>query len=165
MGTFEWTRVVEENQPLTLFYLAVAVIDVGQTLTKCHFNWHLGGYSNVRVNPNNVMNTPVTWGLVTVNSGATPPTPLSSPADPDRPIQRWLYTETRWLVPTVTSDYLTLWSDSGRGQAEQTAGQVKVPTGYGHSVVLYAAWELPALLSPDGNWALGYWCNALIETP
>lgn len=164
--TLAWTRVSFNNQPLTQFFQSIVQLNPGQTLLRTHFGWGIGGFSPARENPQNIMNSGIVFGLVTADQGSTPPTPIVHPGDVARPRQRWLWMETRYPVVTAImgDGDLVTWTDSRQGEPTDTKGEVAVPSGLGHVVFLYASWDIKLNFPVDGNWALYFWANCLIET-
>lgn len=151
-----WARTIQFVQDYQTGAVLLGRLMNGQTYVRVHFRWGFYGDTSTIVAMDSIAANLQTFGIITVfgDGTETPPTPFSSPNDPDPPTQRWLWYETRSPVPRVMSDAANViaWTDSGSTEPTDIKAQV-LATGVpaGDQLDLWATWSAVAPWDASGS--------------
>lgn len=143
--TFAWRRDTWTSFAYSGGSILLHSIPNGQTYVRVHLRWGFYGDTPAMIEPQGVVNSIMSAGLVTTigNGTETPPNARTGAGDAAPPTQRWIYWETRAPVVAAVDGQLSTiyWRDSGPTEETQTKGQV-LATGVpaGESLNLWFTW-------------------------
>lgn len=154
--TYTWIRPFVSAFAYNSGAILLASIPAGQTYVRQRFRW--GVYADSRPDVAMVLlaqNT-ISAGLVTtVGDGTeTVPNARSGSGDAAPPLKRWIYWETRGMIPTAVDAAagVVTWRDTGSTEMTQSEGQVAanfVPGGL--FLNLWFSYAADRDWFPDGN--------------
>lgn len=165
-----WVRSVGLSNDFEQGSILLGKLSGGQTYIRVHFRWGVYGDTTDRIDMSAITNNLLSWGLVTTfgDGTETPPDARSAADDASPPTLRWIYWETRQIVPTVVNPDagVIVWRDSGPTEATDTKGQV-LATGLpsGQTLNLWASWAAPFTWDPSGSVQVWLGASVLYKTP
>lgn len=168
MGT-SWRRVYVSSDVWLDGNFWMHAIPAGQTLLRVRFQYGFYLDTPAVVDMQNVAFNLFNWGLVTTigNGTETPPNANTSTGDAAPPTQRWLWWETRQLVPSAisTDGDVISWRDSGPQDRQDARGQV-LATGIpgGDTLNVWASWSGQYGLPADSNLCIWVSASMLVRT-
>lgn len=168
MTTTTWARTVQSNLTWASGGYRIAQVPPGGTLLRVHFGWGFDGDTSARQDVELTANNLVAFGLVTTvgAGGGPPPDARTQSADQNPPSQRWIWWECRAPRIQAATEWLYLWSDSARQDANDTKGMVSassVPAG--QFLNLWASWAPGYGWDVSGRVNLWFWASALYRSP
>jgi hypothetical protein len=165
-----WVRTVSLSNNFEQGSALLGRLNDGQTYVRAHLRWGVYGDTTDRIDVQGIAANLISFGLVTTLGDTTEPVPgaRTDANDVAPPTQRWIYWETRQLVPIVISDQngMIAWRDSGSTEPSDTKGQVlAVGAGGSDTLNLWASWQAPFPWDPSGTAQV--WCgvSVLYKTP
>lgn len=167
---FSWAR----NTGLSNAYQQGAVLlgqlNNGQSYVRVHFRWGVYGDTTDRIDIQGITNNIISFGLVTTygDGTETPPAARTASFDAAPPTLRWIYWETRQVVPVLvnTDAGVIVYRDTGSSEPTDTKGQV-LATGVpgGQTLNLWASWEAPFAWHTSGTAQVWLGASVLYKTP
>lgn len=142
----------------------------GQTYVRVHFRWGVYGDTTDVIDIQAVTDNIISFGLVTTygDGTETPPAARTNSGDAAPPTLRWIYWETRQVVPVLvnTEAGVVIYRDTSSSEPTDTKGQVfaqGVPGG--ETLNLWATWEAPFAWDPSGTAQVWLGASVLYKTP
>lgn len=168
--TYNWVRSISGSSSYNVGTALLGRLNPGQTYVRVHFRWGVYADSSAITDIESNASNAISFGLVTTIGDTTETVPNARTASDDvaPPTQRWIYWETRLVVPTVISvDAGTIiYGDTGSTEPTDTKGQV-LATGFvgPDTLNLWASWA--ALTAWDTTGIARVWLAAsvLYKTP
>lgn len=168
--TLAWVRSTGASSSVEQGSTLLGRLNNGQKYVRVHFRW--GFYGDQR-DPGSLIDAAqniISFGLVTTfgDGTETPPAARGASGDAAPPTQRWIYWETRGLMPSVLSvdAGVSVWRDVGSTEPTDTKGQV-LATGVpgGQTLNLWASWQMPFPWDTNGNALVWLGASVLYNTP
>lgn len=168
--TFSWVRSTAVSNSVEQGSTLLGRLNNGQTYIRVHFRWGFYGDTPDIVSYYDVAANIISFGLVTTlgDGTETPPAARLAADDEAPPTRRWIYWETRQIVPVVISEPngLAIWRDVGSTEPTDTKGQVLATgAGGGDTLNLWASWQMPVPWGPNGNAQVWLGASVLYKTP
>lgn len=167
MGT--WIRDTSISFNYNVGTQILANIPAGNSLLRVHLRWGIVGNTSLDVDYQAISENIITLGLVTTigNGTESVPNARTQASDQAPPTQRWVYWETRGIIPTYVdaSSGSVGWVDTGSSEPTDTKGQV-LATGIpgGDTLNLWASWAAPAAWDPSGGVVVWLGASILLNT-
>jgi len=168
--TFSWVRSIGGSSTYEVGQFLLGKLDLGQSYVRVHFRWGVYGDTTNVLDISSVAANAISFGLVTtIGDGTeTAPNARTNSDDVDPPTQRWIYWETRLVVPSIisTDGGVIIWKDSGPTEPTDTKGQV-LATGFapGPTLNLWATWAAEFAWDPSGIARVWAAASVLYKTP
>lgn len=125
---FTWQRSWGTALDIHAGNFLLASIPNGQTYTRVHFRWGVYADSPSLANYYLRASNIISAGLVTTigDGSETPPNARSAPNDAAPPTKRWIFWETRQMIPSAVDAAagVVTWRDSGSTEPTDTKGAV-----------------------------------------
>ncbi|MDE3076166.1 MAG: hypothetical protein KGJ86_12130 [Chloroflexota bacterium] len=165
-----WVRSIALSENFEQDGTLLGKLNAGQTYVRVHLRWGAYGDTTDRIAISDVASNLITFGLVTTIGDGTElvPSARDQPNDADPPSQRWIYWETRQMLPAAVSPDagVITWRDSGPTEPTDTKGQVLAPNmGIGDTLNLWAVWQAPFPWDPSGTAQVWLGASVLYKTP
>jgi|GEM_PF-2051301 len=172
MVAYLWNRVGQSAEYPNLGWFGQDSINNGSTYRRIRFSWGFAAVSSDLVDVGAILSDPITAGFVTVIGDGTevPPNPVSSAEDADPPTQRWLWWETRQIIPIAVDHAagIITWRDSGPQEVPDVKTQV-LATGApaGKRLDLWFSWSNISgnQWDPSGTFRIWVSSSTLSSTP
>lgn len=149
----------------------IDAIAAGSKYVRCHFRWGFYGDSPADVDLQSYAEQAVSFGLVTTygNGTETPPNAVTQSNDQAPPANRWIYWETRYVVPiTISAESgVATWRDTSSSEPTDTKAQVLAAAPpAGDTLNLWASWQTTFDWAADlGNSVLWVSISDLVYNP
>ncbi|MDE3076022.1 MAG: hypothetical protein KGJ86_11390 [Chloroflexota bacterium] len=168
--TLAWVRTINLSNNFEQDGCLLGRLNNGQTYVRVHLRWGAYGDTTDRIDIQGIADNLITFGLVTTIGDTTEPVPppRTFPNDIDPPTQRWIYWETRQMLPIQVSPDagVITWKDSGSTEPTDTKGQVLATgLGGGDTLNLWATWQAPFPWDPSGTAQVWLGASVLYKTP
>lgn len=166
---FSWVRSTSLSASVEQGSTLLGRLNNGQTYVRVHFRWGFYGDTPDVISYSSDAANLISFGLVTTfgDGTETPPAARTASGDAAPPTLRWIYWETRQVVPVVISERagVAIWRDTGSSEPTDTKGQV-LATGVpgGQTLNLWASWQMPFPWEPNGNAQVWLGASVLYKT-
>lgn len=165
----DWVRSTSLSTSAEQGSTLLGKLNNGQTYVRVHFRWGFYGDTPDVISYENDAANLISLGLVTTygDGTETPPAARLDSGDAAPPTLRWIYWETRQVVPVLISPAagLAIWRDTGSSEPTDTKGQVLaqgVPGG--QTLNLWASWQMAATWEPNGTAQVWLGASVLYKT-
>lgn len=164
-----WVRSTGVSDSVEQGSILLGKLSNGQTYVRVHFRWGFYGDSPDVISYFDGASNIISFGLVTTfgDGTETPPAARTDSGDAAPPTLRWIYWETRGVVPVVISPEsgLAIWRDTSSSEPTDTKGQV-LATGVpgGQTLNLWASWQMPFPWISNGNAKVWLGASVLYKT-
>lgn len=168
--SYYWVRDTFTTSVTPYAQVLLATIPPGYTYTRYHIRWGVYADTPLLTDLAGTALNIVTLGICTTIGNGTelPPDPRTAAFDADPPTQRWVYWETRGLVPTAISEVgnVVTWRDNGSTEPSDSKGQV-LATGIpsGDTLNLWGVFALPFGWAIDSNIVMSLGISILVREP
>lgn len=167
--TFSWVRSTGLSTSTQQGSTLLGRLNNGQTYVRVRFRWGFYGDTPDVIDYSADAANLLSFGLVTTygDGTETPPAARTASGDAAPPTLRWIYWETRQVVPVLISkdSGVAIWKDTGSSEPTDTKGQVLaqgVPGG--QTLNLWASWQMPFTWEADGTAYVWLGASVLYKT-
>lgn len=167
---YSWVRSISGSNSYDQGTALLGRLNPGQSYVRVHFRWGVYGDTTAITDIEAVASNAISFGLVTTIGDTTETVPNARTGSDDvaPPTQRWIYWETRLVVPTIISvdAGVIIYADSGSTEPTDTKGQV-LATGFSSpdTLNLWASWAAEFAWDTSGIARVWLAASVLYKTP